>query len=82
MGFFIMGAEVDYQVLFNVAFTLVVFLAGWALNNITKTIQRLDDDVRGLPHSYVSKADYHRDLHEIKEMLQRIFDKLDGKADR
>ena len=72
----------DYQVLFNGAFGLATFLGGWVLNNITKTMQRLDDDVRKLPVTYVAKLDYHRDLHDIKVLLTRIDDKLDSKADR
>jgi len=28
------------------------------------------------------KEDYRRDIYEIKDMLSRIFDKLDGKADK
>jgi len=72
----------DYQVLFNVAFTLAAFLAGWVLNNITRSVQRLDDDVRALPINYVSKEDYRHDLSEIKALLQHIANKLDGKADK
>lgn len=73
---------VDYQVLFNVAFTIAAFLAGWVLNNITKVMDRLDKDVRDLPDKYVAKSDFYRDLHDIKVLLQRIDDKLDGKADK
>ena len=76
------GVVVDYQVLFNVAFTVAAFLAGWVLNNITKAMDQLDMDVRVLPEKYVSKTDYHRDLHDIKEILHRIDSKMDGKADK
>lgn len=72
----------DYQVLFNIALTLASFLAGWVLNNITKAMDRLDKDVRSLPEKYVAKDDYQRDLHEIKEILVRIDNKLDGKVDK
>lgn len=73
---------VDYQVLFNVAFTIATFLAGWVLNNITKAMDRLDKDVRHMPEKYVSKSDYHRDLHDIKEILVRIDAKIDHKVDK
>ena len=72
----------DYQVLFNVAFTVAAFLAGWVLNNITKTMQRLDNDVRDMPINYVSKTDYRSDIADIKVLLTRIDDKLDGKVDK
>jgi hypothetical protein len=61
---------------------LSAFFGGWVLNNITKAIERLDTDVRAMPMTYVSKDDYHRDISEIKEMLGKIFDKLDTKQDK
>ena len=73
---------VDYQVLFNGAVCLASFFGGWTLNSITKTIERLDKDVRNMPFHYVTKDDYHRDVSEMKDMLNKIFDKLDGKADK
>ena len=72
----------ESQQLFNIAVGLAAFLGGWVLNNITKAIERLDNDVRQLPTSYVSKDDYRRDIDEIKEMLGKIFDKLDTKQDK
>ena len=72
----------EVQQLFNIALGLAAFLGGWVLNNITKAIERLDLDVRALPTTYVSKDDYRRDIDDIKEMLAKIFDKLDTKADK
>ena len=72
----------DNQQLFNIALGLAAFFGGWVLNNITKAIERLDKDVRQMPLSYVSKDDYRRDIDEIKDMLGKIFDKLDTKQDK
>jgi len=72
----------DNQQFFNILMGLVAFLGGWVLNNITKSIDRLDSDVRQMPHSYVGKDDYHRDITDVKDMLGKIFDKLDGKQDK
>jgi hypothetical protein len=72
----------DSQMLFNIVIGLASFFGGWVLNNITKAIDRLDADVRKLPHTYVSKDEYHRDIDEIKIMLNKIFDKLDNKVDK
>lgn len=72
----------DYQILFNVALGVAAFFGGWTLNRIYQAIDRLDIDVRDLPHTYVSKADYRDDIREVKEMLGAIFKKLDGKADK
>jgi hypothetical protein len=72
----------ETQQLFNIALGLAAFFGGWVLNNITKAIERLDLDVRALPTTYVSKDDYRRDIDDIKEMLGKIFDKLDAKVDK
>jgi hypothetical protein len=72
----------DYQVFFNSALGLAAFLGGWTLNSITKAIERLDADVRNMPHSYVNKDDYRGDIKEVKDMLGKIFDRLETKADK
>jgi hypothetical protein len=72
----------DSQVLFNIAVAIAGFFGGWILNNIHRSIDRLDTDVRAMPHMYVSREDYKDDMHDIKEMLAKIFDKLDNKQDK
>jgi hypothetical protein len=72
----------ETQQIFNVIVGLAAFFGGWVLNNITKAIERLDNDVRDMPHEYVSKDDFHRDIDEIKEICKQIFNKLDNKADK
>jgi hypothetical protein len=57
-------------------------LGGWTLNRIYQAIDRLDSDMRQMPHTYVNREDYRGDVAEIKTMLGKIFDKLDGKADK
>jgi predicted RNA-binding protein with EMAP domain len=72
----------DYQTLFNIAVAVAGFLGGWTLNRIYQAIDRLDNDVRQMPMSYVARDDYRTDLKDIRDMLSKIFDKLDGKADK
>ena len=72
----------DTQTLFNIAVGLAAFFGGWVLNNIMRSIQLLDRDVREMPKIYVTKEDFHRDIAEIKDICRQIFDKLDGKADK
>ena len=72
----------DTQTLFNISVTLAGFLGGWILNSIYQSIRVLDKDVRNMPHHYVSKDDYRTDIGEVKQMLARIFDKLEAKADK
>lgn len=72
----------DYQVLFNIAVAVAGFFGGWTLNRIYQAIDRLDNDVRHMPSTYVVRDDYRADMSEVKAMLGRIFDRLDNKADK
>jgi len=72
----------DYQILFNIAVAIAGFFGGWTLNRIYIAIDRLDGDVRSMPHDYVSRDDYKADIRDIRDMLGKIFDKLDNKADK
>jgi hypothetical protein len=35
-----------------------------------------------MPHIYVTKDTYHRDIDELKDICRQIFAKLDHKADK
>ena len=72
----------DGQILFNIIVGLAGVFGGWILNNISRSIERLDKDVRQMPLTYVTRADYRADIVEIKEMLGKIFDRLETKADK
>jgi hypothetical protein len=72
----------DNQQVFNIVVTCAGFLAGWVLNNITKSLTRLEDRLENVPQRYVSKDDYRRDIDELKDICKQIFDKLDKKADK
>jgi hypothetical protein len=72
----------DGQMVFNTLIAVAGFLGGWILNNISRSISILDRDVRQMPLTYVTRVDYRADIEEIKAMLNRINDKLDGKADK
>jgi len=72
----------DNQQLFNLVVSVAGFLAIYVINNLTRTIQRLEDKVNDLPHTYVAKDDYRSDIAEVKQILKQIFDKLDNKQDK
>ena len=72
----------DMQVLFNIVLGVAAFLGGWTVNNLTRSIERLDKDIRSMPLTYVTQTTYQRDLDDIKSMLGKIFDKLDEKMDK
>ena len=74
--------KMDNQQLFNLVVSVAGFLAVYTLNGLTRKIQRLEDELKTLPHDYVQKDDYRADMRDVKELLKQIFDKLDGKADK
>ena len=74
--------EEQGQILFNVAVGIAGLFGGWILNNISRSIERLDKDVRQMPLTYVTRVDYRADIDEVKQILGRIWDKLDDKADK
>jgi hypothetical protein len=76
----------ESQVLFNVIVGVAGLFGGWILNNISRSIERLDKDVREMPKVYVTKEDYKDDINHIKTTLDRIFDLIgelnNSKADK
>jgi hypothetical protein len=72
----------DGQILFNIIVGVAGMFGGWILNNISRSIERLDKDVRQMPLTYVTRVDYRVDIDEVKQILGRIWDKLDDKADK
>jgi hypothetical protein len=77
-----LGGGMEAQSLINAGLAVGGFFAAWILNRIMQSLDRLDEDVRKLHEKYVAKEDYRRDISEIKEMLDKIFCKLDHKADK
>lgn len=72
----------DFQFLFNIVMGVAAAMGGWIVGRITKSLDRLDEDVRTMPEKYVSKEDYRSDIRDIKEMLTRITERMDSKADK
>jgi len=72
----------EAQILFNVIVGVAGLFGGWILNNISRSIDKLDTDVRSMPLTYVTQNTYQRDIDEIKGMLRLIFDRLEDKADK
>ena len=72
----------DNQQLFNAIVTLAGFMGGYIFDSMTAKLQKLEDKINDLPHSYVGKDDYRGDIAEVKSILKQIFDKLDAKADK
>jgi len=76
----------DYQTLLNIGLTLVSSVTGWFARELWAAVKELKVDLaklrEELPKSYVTKDDYKNDIRELKEMINKIFDKLDNKSDK
>jgi hypothetical protein len=77
---------VDTQSLFNIAAGMALSIGGWFARQLWDSVQALKNDVHrievDLPKSYVMKEDLDKRMAHIEDMFQRIYDKLDGKADK
>jgi len=76
----------DTQSLINLAGGIILAGIGWWARMIWESVQKLKDDLHEieveLPKTYVSKNDLDKRMQHIEDMFQRIYDKLDGKADK
>ena len=76
----------DAQEFINVLIGIVLAGGGWFARSIVADMKELAGDLHALeielPRSYVPKADFAQAFTEIRAGLQRIEDKLDGKADK
>lgn len=72
----------DAQFIIEAILVIAGFFGGWVINSLSKSIIRIEDRLSDMPHIYVSKDDYKHDIDEIKGMLSKIFDRLDGKVDK
>jgi hypothetical protein len=76
----------EYQALINSAIGLAFTVAGWFAREMWSAVKELKSDLsklrEELPKTYVARDDYREDMREIKEMLGKIFDKLEAKQDK
>jgi predicted nucleic acid-binding Zn-ribbon protein len=76
----------DYQTILNAALALISSVTGWFARELWAAVKELKADLaklrEDLPKSYVAKDDYKNDIRELKEMINKIFDKLDHKTDK
>ena len=76
----------DWQNLINLAGGAALATIGWFARQLWDAVQKLKSDMSRLELSisdnYVKKDDWKDGIKELKDMLGKIFDKLDAKADR
>jgi len=76
----------DNQQLFNMVIAGSGALGGWMLKVIWDAIRDLKRDVRDISQTmhndFVRREDFSDAVKRIEYMCERIFDKLDNKADK
>lgn len=76
----------DLQNLINVSFGVAASVLGWFARELWSAVKDLKSDLaklrEELPRTYVARSDYKDDIREIKEMLTKLFDRLNAKADK
>jgi len=74
------------QLILNIVLCISMSVLGWFARELWSAVKDLKADLaklrEDLPKSYVMREDYRSDMRDIKDMLGKIFDKLDGKADK
>lgn len=70
------------QQLINILFSAALTVTGWFARELWTAVQDLKSDLSKLPLHYVAKQDYRDDMKDIKDMLGKIFDRLDNKQDK
>jgi len=76
----------EMQTIINVIAGAILTVLGWLAREIWGAIKELQRDMReieiNLPTNYVKKEDFSKSLTEIKELCDKIFDKLDKLNDK
>ena len=76
----------DVQTTINLVGGAILAVVGWFARQLYQSVKDLQADIRkievSLPTSYVAKADFNDTMREIRSMFEKIFDKLDNKADK
>jgi len=76
----------EYQSIINIVLGGILAAGGWFARTLWDAVQELKSDLSNLrveiARDYLPRNDFNRLADELKEMLGKIFDKLDNKADK
>ena len=80
------ASTMDTQTMINIGAGLALSVIGWLARTLWDAVTKLQNEIHqlevDLPSNYIRKDEFAESMKEIKDMLARIFDKLDQKADR
>lgn len=78
--------DMDIQSLFNLGLAAALACIGWFARQLWDATQKLKEDIKkievDLPTNYVTKIDIQTRFDKLEAILNRLFEKLDQKADK
>jgi chaperonin cofactor prefoldin len=78
--------SMDMNLIINIVLGVILSVGGWFLRQMWDAVQNLKSDIQrieiDLPTSYVRKSDLDARLDKIDDMLEKLFDRLNSKADK
>lgn len=76
----------DWQTLINIGAGGLLAVMGWFARELWAMVNQLKDSVHkievDLPRHYVRKEDINARFDRIEMLLDKVYERLDGKADR
>ena len=76
----------DSQIIINAIGGILAIIVGWLGRELWDAVQNLKNDMKeleiSLPTNYVRKDDMEARFDKIEAMLNKLFDRLDSKADK
>ena len=76
----------EMQQIIDLGLGAVMAVIGWFAREMWGAVKELKSDLsklrEDLPKEYVSKDDYRQDIRELKDIMNKVFDRLDNKADK
>jgi hypothetical protein len=76
----------DTQTIINIAAGAVLSIFGWLARALWDAVSKLREDIHELevqlPSTYIMKQDFQDAVNNINLKLDKIWDKLEDKADR
>lgn len=74
--------EIDAGTFLSILTLLIFGPVGWMIKSLMSDIKRLANDLsqhkEEVAKTYVERDDLYRELHEVKKMIERLFEKIEN----
>lgn len=76
----------DYQAILNIVLGSMLAIGGWFVRQMWDAVTKLKDDLKkievDMPTHYVRKDDMEARFDRLEMLLDKLYEKLDSKADK